>query len=161
MMAYILLEYSSDGPPPSTVDRRMRGLGLSRDGAYFVLRAADEREMQVKIDRLHDALSGSGARYTVTAGEAAEEVTEIVLELEPQDAMLDEQLLGSRMEEVSDLLRSGARSFDDLLDAIDSNEGELEAVLEVMVERGLVAAHLRDDEIRYRLAGPMLRSMSR
>lgn len=159
MMAHILLEYSSDGPPPSAVDRRMRDLGLSRDGAFYVLEAADGEEMRERIDRLHEALRGSGARYTITAGaRGTEAYEEIDLEplLGPGDSDRDEEV-----EEISSLLRAEPRSFNDLLEAMDIGEEELEEALESMVSRGLVTAHRDDDGISYHLAGPMLRSMAR
>lgn len=112
MMAYILLEYSSDGPLPSAVDRRMQDLGLTRDGAFFTLHAADEDDLLARIDRLHDALRGTGARYTVTTGRAVGEsgdLTEMVLELEPGGLSTESEdaLLEDRMEQVSAELRSG------------------------------------------------------
>lgn len=165
MMAHILLEYSSDGPPPSTVDRRMRDLGLTRDGAFFILQAEDRDDMRTRIDELHTALRGSGVRYTITAGRPgwpAEEITETVLEPGPQDTgIAEDELLEERTERVSGLLRSGGRSFDELLGALDMDEATLEGVLEEMVQQGLITAHRGEDRISYRLAGPMLRSMAR
>lgn len=165
MMAHILLEYSSDGPPPSTVDRRMRELGLTRDGAFFILRAEDGDDMRTMIDELHAALRGSGVRYTITAGRPslpAEEATETVLEPEPLDTdIAEDELFEERTERVGSLLRSGGRSFDELLGAMDIDEAALERVLEGMVQQGLITTHRREDGISYRLAGPMLRSMAR
>ncbi len=154
MMAHILLEYSSDGLPPSAVDHRMRELGLARDGPFFALKASTEEEMRERIDRLHDALRGSGARYTIVSGGEGEE--------ELEDVDVDEgDPLENRIEELEALLRARSQSFNDLLDAMSIGEDELEEALEAMVARGLVTAHRRDDGISYRLGGPMLRSMVR
>ncbi|MDW5561655.1 MAG: hypothetical protein SA339_00385 [Methanomassiliicoccus sp.] len=164
MIAHILLEYSSDGPPPSTVDRRIQGMGLSRDGAYLVLEAATEEELNRKIDRLHEALRGSGVRYTIAAGrsrgEAAEE-TEVALEPEPRGVVLEGVLLEAKADEAIHLLRRKDMGFDDLLDALDLGEDELEMVLRELVGAGLITVHRTDDGINYRLAGPMLRSLAR
>lgn len=158
MMAHILLEYSSDGLPPSAVDHRMRELGLARDGAFFALEAATEDEMRERIDRLHDALRGSGARYTIVSGEGGEGEDEIELENIFED---DGDPMENEIEEIKALLRARPQSFNDLLDAMSIDEDELEEALEAMVARGLVTAHRRDDGISYRLGGPMLRSMAR
>lgn len=161
MMAHIMLEYSSDGPPPSTVDRRLQVLGLARDGPFFVLEAATEEEMRERIDRLHEALRGSGVRYTVVSGEGDGEARDAGIEIEPLVEMDDGDLLDEEIDEIKALLRARPHSFNDLLDAMSIGEDELEEALEAMVVRGLVTAHRRDDGISYRLAGPMLRSMAR
>jgi hypothetical protein len=160
MMAHILLEYSSDGPPPSSVDLRVQEMGLARDGAFFVLEAATEEEMRTEIDRLHDALRGTGARYSITAGGPGdgEEASYI---LEPRPGEIENDDLEGRVEEVSSLLRSGGGSYDALLHALDIGEVELEGVLQEMVDRGMITAHRQEDGINYRLAGPMLRAMAR
>lgn len=156
MMAHILLEYSSDGLPPSIVDHRMRELGLSRDGPFFALQAATEEEMREMLDRLHDALRGSGARYTIVSSEGAGMVEE-----EFEDLDEEEDAIEADIEEIKALLRARPHSFNDLLEAMSIGEDELEEALEAMVARGLVTAHRRDDGISYRLGGPMLRSMAR
>ena len=163
-MAYILLEYSSDGPLPSVVDRRMQDLGLTRDGAFFTLHAADEDDLLARIDRLHDALRGTGARYTVTtsrAGGEAGDLTEMVLELGNLAPDSEDALLEDRMEQVSLELTSGGRSFDDLLEALDVDGPVLERVLGKMMEQGLVTAYREEDGLSYHLGGPMLRSLAR
>jgi len=163
-MAYILLEYSSDGPLPSAVDRRMQDLGLTRDGAFFTLHAADEDDLLARIDRLHDALRGTGARYTVTTGRVVGErgdFTEMVLELEDPVPDSEDALLEDRMEQVSLELRSGGRSFDELLEALDVDGPVLERVLGEMMEQGLVHAHREEGTLSYHLGGPMLRSLAR
>ena len=153
MMAHILLEYSSDGLPPSAVDHRMRELGLARDGAFFALEAATEEEMRERLDRLHDALRGSGARYTIVSGGEGEEL---------EDAVEDDgDPLEDEIEEIKLLLRDRPRSFNDLLDAMSVGGDQLEEALETMVSRGLITAHRRDGGMSYRLGGPMLRSMAR
>ena len=154
MMAHILLEYSSDGLPPSAVDHRMRELGLARDGAFFALEAATEEEMRERLDRLHDALRGSGARYTIVSGGEGEEELEDAVE-DDGDPLEDE------IEEIKLLLRDRPRSFNDLLDAMSVGGDQLEEALETMVSRGLITAHRRDGGMSYRLGGPMLRSMAR
>jgi hypothetical protein len=154
MMAQILLEYSSDGPPPSVVDHTVQEFGFDRDGAFFVLEAPSEEEMRSTIDRLHLALQGSGTRYTVIAGEARPDTTAGSGGLSAED-------LEGRVEEVSSLLHHGPSSFTRLLDALDIGEAELEEVLQEMADRGLAVAHRGDDGVSYRLAGPMLRSLAR
>ncbi len=104
MMAYISLEYSSDGPPPSGIDRTVQGLGLRRHGTYYLIEAPSDGELHRVLDRLHEALRGSGVRYRVTLerpdrgrqeGEARQEalrwvdaglVDESILELLEKDA---------------------------------------------------------------------------
>jgi hypothetical protein len=66
MMAYISLEYSSDGPPPSRIDRTVQDLGLRRHGTYYLIEAPSDGELHRALDRLHEALRGSGVRYRVT-----------------------------------------------------------------------------------------------
>jgi hypothetical protein len=66
MMAYISLEYASDGPSPSQIDRAVQGLGLRRHGSYYFVESPSEAELHRILDRLHDALKGSGARYRVS-----------------------------------------------------------------------------------------------
>jgi hypothetical protein len=65
MMAYISLEYSSDGPAPSQIDRMVQGLGLRRHGTYYYVEASDA-DLHRVLDRLHDTLKGSGVRYRVS-----------------------------------------------------------------------------------------------
>ncbi len=83
MMAYISLEYSSDGPPPSRIDRTVQDLGLRRHGTYYLTEVPSDGEIHRVLDQLHAALKGSGVRYRVTLerpdlgrqkGEARQEV---------------------------------------------------------------------------------------
>jgi hypothetical protein len=83
MLAYISLEYSSDGPPPSRIDRTVQDLGLRRHGTYYSVDVPSEGELHGVLDRLHEVLNGSGVRYRVTLerpdrgrqeGEARQEV---------------------------------------------------------------------------------------
>lgn len=66
MMAYISLEYSSDGPPPSRIDRTVQDLGLRRHGTYYLIEAPSDGELHRVLDQLHATLQGSGVRYRVT-----------------------------------------------------------------------------------------------
>jgi len=158
MMAQILLEYSSDGLPPSEVDRTVRGMGLARDGAFFLLQASSEEEMRDKLDRLHDALRGSGARYSIASEEAGASDEQAIVD---QGGTMSDEDLEGRVEEVTSLLRRGDREFSEILEAMDIGEVELTAVLQAMADRGLVIPHLGDGGLSYRHAGPMLRSMAR
>jgi len=83
MMAYIMLEYSSDGPPPSQIDRAVQGLGLRRHGAHYLVEASSEADLHRVLDELHGVLKGTGTRYRASLerpersrreGEAREEV---------------------------------------------------------------------------------------
>ena len=149
MMMQIALEYSSDGPPPSAVDRRVQDIGLVRDGALYTIEAGTEEEIRSKIDLLHEALRGSGARYTIIASEVPSTTTMGVEDLE------------GRMEEISSQLRRGYRNYDALQSTMDIDEVELGSVLQEMVDRGLITAHRGEEGTGYRLAGPTLRAMAR
>ena len=74
--------------------------------------------------------------------------------LEPKDVQ-------ECMEQVSLELRSGGRSFDELLEALDVDGPVLERVLGEMMEQGLVHAHREEGTLSYHLGGPMLRSLAR
>jgi hypothetical protein len=66
MIAYITLEYSSDGPPPSRVDSIMHDLGALHHGTYYLLEAGNDADLHRVLDRLHDELKGTGVRYKVS-----------------------------------------------------------------------------------------------
>jgi hypothetical protein len=71
MKAYITLEYSSDGPPPSQVDSALRRIGLESQGTFYSLDRPTEAEVHRALDQVHETLKGTGTRYRVSTGRPA------------------------------------------------------------------------------------------
>lgn len=70
MRAYVQMEYSVDGATPSQVERSLAEAGFRREGPYYV---AEGNDLMEQVSRLHQALLGTGVRYTVVPNPAGTE----------------------------------------------------------------------------------------
>lgn len=150
MLAYISLEYSSDGPSPSNIDQILESAGLRRQGAFYYLEVPSEEELAPALDRLHGSLKGSGVRYRLS-------------EVREQDAPPAE---GTVSREIMDIIAAqlrdtGGSNLQELRFSMSMEEGELVRALERLIEEGRVTAHFEGTTTLYRYAGPMLRSLCR
>lgn len=122
MIAYISLEYSSDGPPPSQIDKAVHQLGLRHHGTYFMLEANNDADLHHAIDKLHELLRGTGARYRVSlerpdkgvqAGRAREEVLRWA-----DTGMVDETLVDLLERDVYEFKQESLRTLEKAVDHV-------------------------------------------
>ncbi len=158
MIVYISLEYSSEGPAPSEIDRMLGPAGVRRQGAFFYLEVPREDDLASALDRLHAALQGTGVRYHLAE----------LSEGTPAEAS-DPAAGGGRQEArpeamdaiVAQLRDTGGSDVQQLRSSISLDDEELEAALERLMDDGLVTAHFEGKVTIYHHAGPMLRSLRR
>jgi hypothetical protein len=150
MIAYISLEYSSDGPSPSNIDQILESAGLRRQGAFYYLEVPSEDDLAPALDRLHGSLKGSGVRYRLS-------------EVREQDRPAAEGTVRKESMDViaAQLRDTGGSNLQELQFSTSMGEEELERALERLIEEGRVMAHFEGTITIYRYAGPMLRSLCR
>jgi len=150
MIAYISLEYSSDGPSPSDIDQMLESAGLRRQGAFYYLEGRSEDELAPALDRLHISLKGSGVRYRLS-------------EVREQDAPAAGGTVSRESMDViaAQLRDTGGSNIQELQFSTSMEEEELERALDKLIEEGRVMAHFEGTTTIYHYAGPMLRSLCR
>ena len=149
MLAYISLEYSSDGPSPSNIDQILESAGLRRQGAYYYLEVPSEEELAPALDRLHGYLKGSGC---ATPSEVREQ------DAPPAEGTVSRESMDIIAAQLRD---TGGSNLQELRFSTSMEEGELVRALERLIEEGRVTAHFEGTTTLYRYAGPMLRSLCR
>ena len=74
MKAYIKVVYSSDGKSPATVEGTFNDHGFHKVNGQqaFESEVTDAADYQARLESLHAALKGTGARYMLTSGKPFE-----------------------------------------------------------------------------------------